>query len=213
MPDREVSKDRQADWQQTEDYILLSANEKLWLEKDKRVRAHAHVFLCVCASISNSLMMGTVWQSSCPPNVQRQYSTRCPLHRSQVSPTLCTADVSLSTQCAEKTYTNTQIISIQPIKLEGTENIITVTYKSSYTQEGTETKRNTRMTTENQKDNKDGDGFIKEEKVWWGLTGCVIGRWRLLDMNNQKRPSSWLPVRLTSVRTSPSLSAKRLHLQ
>lgn len=32
-------------------------------------------------------------------------------------------------------------------------------------------------------------------------------------MNNQKRPSSWLPVRLTSVKTSPSLSAEKLHLQ
>lgn len=45
------------------------------------------------------------------------------------------------------------------------------------------------------------------------LTGGVSGRWRLLDMNNQKRPSGWLPVRLTSVKTSPSLSAEKLHLQ
>lgn len=33
-------------------------------------------------------------------------------------------------------------------------------------------------------------------------------------MNNQKRPlPSWLPVRLTSVKTSSSLSAEQLHLQ
>lgn len=45
-----------------------------------------------------------------------------------------------------------------------------------------------------------------------GLTEGVKGGWRLLDMKNQKRPSRWLPVRLTSVKTSPSFSAEELHL-
>lgn len=47
-----------------------------------------------------------------------------------------------------------------------------------------------------------------------GLTGGGgIGRWGLLDMNNHKCPSRWLPVRLTSVKTSPSFRADKFHLQ
>lgn len=47
-----------------------------------------------------------------------------------------------------------------------------------------------------------------------GLTGGGDkGRWGLLDMNNHKRPSRWLPVRLTSVKTSPSFRADKFHLQ
>lgn len=63
---------------------------------------------------SHSLMTGTMWQRSCPLIAQWQYSTRCPFHRSQVSPKLRTADVSLSTQSTEgNTHTQTLIISKQ----------------------------------------------------------------------------------------------------
>lgn len=68
------------------------------------------VCVCVystCMSTPHSLMTGTMWQSSLPLNAQRQYSTRWPLQRSQVSPKLRTAEVSLSTQYTEKTHTHT----------------------------------------------------------------------------------------------------------
>lgn len=45
-----------------------------------------------------------------------------------------------------------------------------------------------------------------------GLTGGVKGRWRLLNMNNEKRPSSRLPFWLTSIKTSPTLWAQEFHL-
>lgn len=64
------------------------------------------VCVCTCMSTPHSLMTGTMWQSSLPLNAQRQYSTRWPLQRSQVSPKLRTAEVSLSTQYTEKTHTH-----------------------------------------------------------------------------------------------------------
>lgn len=47
----------------------------------------------------------------------------------------------------------------------------------------------------------------------FGLTGSVKRRWWILDMNYQKHPSRWLPVRLTSVKSSSSFSTNEVHLQ
>lgn len=144
-------------------------------------------------------MTGTTWQSSLPLKAQRQYSTRCPFHRSQVSPKLRTADVSLSTHSTERTQTQEQVNQTRRHTL----NEITVRlWGQADHKHVTETTTVMMVVLL---------GDIKRSRL--RLTGCVKGRWRLLEMNNQKRPSSWLPVALTSVKTSPSLGAEQLHLK
>lgn len=53
----------------------------------------------------------------------------------------------------------------------------------------------------------------KTKRSVLGLTGGVKGRWRLRNMNYEKRPSGWLSVRLTSGKTSSSFSPEELHLK
>lgn len=162
------------------------------------------VFVCVyaCMSTPHSLMTGTTWQSSRPSNAQRQYSTRWPLQRSQVSPKLRMAEVSLSTQYTEKTHTGTQNIHVKHTE-------------SHYS------RRSSNYVDREEHKNSD----VKWCWLWWcywqektctsviGLTGSVKGRWWVLDMNYQKHPSRWLPLRLTSVKSSSSFRTNEVHLQ